>query len=410
MAPKAFIIHQHLTMRKLLSAAIGFILLGFIFQANAQSTSDRNFVINGTINGIESGVVRMLSTNRIVMDSAVIVNGKFVLRGKIDLPERKVFVIMPGNWEFGGFVDNPIITFDIDTSFAMHQYEKKKDHPLIWQIKETGSALADVYAKYQNETGFTYGLSLFKKLKKANKDSLAHIRNEMDSIAKLMPIKEKLWSENYIRQNPTSLAGIYIFHEYYRSTRDTSTVYLRSILKAFSGAAKSSSYYDALNKQLSILTNIQVSKIAPDFTLQQRDKTKLKLSTTRGSYIMLDFWASWCVPCRAGIPHWKKVYAKYHSKGFNIISVTDDRFRKSWLRALDQEKMPWIQVIDELPSTGGPAIVGELYGVHFIPYFVLLNKKGEMIIASGDEKLVTKKIEEIFKQSTRFDHPASRSL
>ncbi|MGZ3755708.1 MAG: redoxin family protein [Mucilaginibacter sp.] len=383
-------------MIKLLSTVIGFILFGFIFQANAQSARDRHFVINGTIAGIDSGIVELLSTDLSVKDSAVIVKGKFTFRGKIDLPERKAFMITPGKWAFRAFVDDTVITLNIDTARATHQYEKKQDHPLIWQIKETGSALADVYAKYQNETGFTYVLSLFKKLKKANKDSLAHIRNEMDSIAKLMPLKEKLWNENYIRQNPTSLAGIYIFHEYYRLTRDTSTVYLRSILNTFSGAAKSSSYYEALNKQLSILTNIQVSKLAPDFTLQQRDKTKLKLSTTRGSVIMLDFWASWCVPCRAGIPHWKQVYAKYHSKGFNIISVTDDRFRKSWLRALDQEKMPWMQVIDELPSTGGPAIVGELYGVHFIPYFVLLNKKGEVIIASGDEKLITKKIEEIF--------------
>ena len=397
-------------MRKLLSAVIGFILFGLISQANAQSTRGHHFVINGTITGIDSGIVQLLSTNLTVKDSAVIVNGKFILRGEIDLPERKVFIIMPGNWSFAGFVDDTVITFDIDTLGAMHQYSKGKDYPVIRQIKQTGSPLADANALYINGTGLAEYLSLAKKLKTAKKDSIAQIKSKIDSISQLIPRRAKAWVEKYARQNSASLAGIYIFYEYYSEFGDTSTVYLRSVLNQFSGAAKASSYYKALTGKLSALESKQVGKLAPDFTLQKRDQTKLKLSKTRGSYVMLDFWASWCVPCRAGIPHWKKVYAKYHTKGFNIISITDDRFRKDWVRALDQEKMPWTQVIDEFPSKSSPAIVGELYGTKTIPFFVLLNKKGEVIIASGDEKLVTKKIEEIFKQSTQIDRPASRSL
>jgi peroxiredoxin len=385
-------------MRKLLSAAICIILFCFIFQADAQISKNRSYVINGTIVGVDSGIVRMLSNDMHVMDSAVIVKGKFIFRGKIDLPERKIFAIIPGNWAFGGFVDDSVITFNIDTSFAMHQNNNKaKDTPIILQIKETGSPLADVYAEYQNETGFTYGLSLLKKLKTAKKDSLAYIRNELDSIGQLLTGKEKLWVENYIGQNPSSLAGIYIFNEYYRSLHDTSAIYLRSVINQFSGAAKASSYYDALTKQLSILTNMQVSKLAPDFTLPKRDKNKFRLSTTRGSIVMLDFWASWCVPCRKGIPNWKKVYAKYHHKGFNIISVSNDRNWNDWVRALDQEKMPWTQVIDEFPSQGSLAKVCELYAVGSMPFFVLLDEKGKVILASGDENIVTKKIEEILK-------------
>ncbi len=158
-----------------------------------------------------------------------------------------------------------------------------------------------------------------------------------------------------------------------------------------------SKYYEALTKKLSILTKMQVSKLAPNFTLPKKDNYKFTLSTTRGSVAMLDFWASWCVPCRAGIPHWKKVYAKYHGKNFNIVSISDDRFRNDWVRVLDQEKMPWTQVIDEFPSKASSAIVGDLYGVKALPFFVLLNEKGEVIVASSDEEIMTKKIDEIFK-------------
>jgi thiol-disulfide isomerase/thioredoxin len=381
-------------MRKLLSAVICFLLLFDIFQANAQTTRNDGYVINGTLKGIDSGVVRMLSKDLRVTDSTVIVNGKFVFRGKISEPERKAFLIVPGNWSFTGFVEDNVLTFGIDTSDATHQY---KGYPIIWQIKETGSALADVYTKYQNETGESYCLSLLKKLKTVKKDSIASIRNELDSLIKLLAGKKKLWIEKYIGQNPSSIASVYIFNEYSNSTAGISEIYLRTMINQFSGAAKASSYYEALVKKLPTLKNKEVNHLASDFTLQKRDKSKFTLSATRGSVIMLDFWASWCVPCRNGIPHWKKVYAKYHRKGFNIVSVSDDKNWSDWIKALNQEKMPWTQVIDEFPPNGAPARVSELYAVRSMPFFVLLDKKGKVVIASDDETVVTKKIGEILK-------------
>ena len=382
-------------MRKLLTLC--FLFVFFIFQANAQTTDTTGYVINGTIKGIDSGVVRMLSQNRSVIDSAIIVNGKFTFRGKIGSPERRGFMIMPGNWSFLGFVENSPITMSIDTTGAMHQYSQKKDYPMIWQIKETGSALADVYTKYQDETGESYALSIFKKLSTLKKDSAVSIKHELDSLIKLLPGKHKLWIENYVGQNPSSLGGIYIFTEYCNSPGvDISEIYLRTVVNQFTGAAKTSPYYEALMKKLPALKNKEANSLASDFTLQKRDKSKFTLSSTRGSVIMLDFWASWCVPCRNGIPYWKKVYAKYHPKGFDIVSISDDRNSKDWTKALDQEKMPWIQVIDEFPSNGLPARVGELYAVKSMPFFVLLDKKGKVIVASGDENVVTKKLEEIF--------------
>ena len=383
-------------MKKALRAITCLIVFCFSFQAYAQIAKSPAYIINGKITGVNSGKIYSLSPDLRVLDSATIVEGKFILSGKLDLPERKFFRISPGNWEFPAFVDAPRITFDIDTLGAEHQHYGGKDHAVIRQIKETGSPLADAYAKYLRETGLADYFSLARKLRLAKKDSTGYIKNKIDSLGNVIPEKQKSWIGNYVRQNPASVAGIFIFNEYYGQLNNTSPDYLRSILEQFSGPAKASSYYKALTNKLSVLENLQVGKPAPDFTLLQRDKRKLKLSTTRGSVVMLDFWASWCKPCREGIPDWKKVYAKYHGKGFKIISISDDRQWGDWVKALDQEKMPWLQVIDEFPSKTSPAIVGELYATRYIPYFVLLNKKGEIIIASGDEQVVTKKIEEIF--------------
>ncbi|WP_343114756.1 TlpA disulfide reductase family protein [Mucilaginibacter sp.] len=381
-------------MRKLVT--ICFLFIFFIFRVNAQTTSNSGYVINGTITGIDSGVVRMLAGNRSVIDSAIIVNGKFAFKGKVDFPERRAFMIMPGNWSFRGFVEDTVIAFNIDTADAMHQYSNKIDYPIMWQIKETGSELADTYTQYENETGMTDYYSLIRRLKTAKKDSLVYIKNELDTIRMQGPGKQKLWIEKYIGQNPSSLAGVYIFNEYCNSQADISEVYMRTMMNQFSGAAKESPYYEALNKKLPTLKNKVTGNMASDFTLQKRDKSKFTLSSARGSVIMLDFWASWCVPCRKGIPYWKKVYAKYHQKGFDIVSISDDRGWNDWIKALDQEKMPWTQVIDEFPSKGLPARVGVLYAVRSMPFFVLLDRNGKVIIASDDEHAVTKKLAEIF--------------
>lgn len=268
---------------------------------------------------------------------------------------------------------------------------------MIWQIKETGSKLSDIYTKYQNETGQTYYLSLVKKLKTAHPDSIVNIKNKIDSIHELLIVKAKKWLESYIQQYPASTAGIYMFNELCSTLSDISPTYLQSVLNQFSGLAKSSTYYEALNKKLANLENKQVNNLAPDFTLLKKDKTRFTLSATRGDFTMIDFWASWCVPCRKGIPNWKKVYAKYHQKGFNIISVSDDRNWDNWIRALDKEKMPWLQVVDEYHSKSSAGRVGELYGVSFLPFFVLLDKEGKVILASGDEGVMTKKIEEVLQ-------------
>lgn len=369
-----------------------------IMQANAQDKAP-GFEIKGTIHGVNSGVVRMLAIGGGLnaIDSATITNGKFTFRGKTGSSDWRGFMIVPGNWSFRAFVQDTVLTVEIDTAGAMHQRSGNKDYPMIWQIKETGSKIGDVYARYEDETGPTYFISLFKQLNAATGASdIAAIRAKMDSVRQVMGPKQKTWIENYIHQYPTSVAGAFIFQELYAQRLSGSpSGYLQSVLAQFSGAAKTSVYYKELAVVAGNLKNNEVNSVAPDFTLQKRDKTKFTLSATRGNITMIDFWASWCVPCRAAIPNWKKVYAKYHPKGFSIVSVSIDDSWKKWLPALDKEKMPWTQVIDERTSEHSKRKVSELFPSRTIPFYVLLDKEGKVLLASGDEEAMQKKIAEV---------------
>ncbi len=145
------------------------------------------------------------------------------------------------------------------------------------------------------------------------------------------------------------------------------------------------------------LKNTQPNSLAPDFTLLKRDKSRFTLSSTRGRYTLIDFWASWCVPCRKAIPAWKEVFAKYKNKGLLIVGVSSDRRWEDWTKALDKEQMPWIQVLDEFPADNKPAWVTELFGSKTLPFYVLLDKEGKVILASGDKEVIRKKVEELFE-------------
>src|SRR5690606_30851036 len=127
----------------------------------------------------------------------------------------------------------------------------------------------------------------------------------------------------------------------------------------------------------------------------KRDSTSFTLSSTRGQYVLIDFWASWCAPCRASIPHWKELYAQYHDKGFEIVAVTNDSRWSDWFKALDEEKMPWIQVADEFPVKGMPARIGTLYLTPHLPSYVLLDKEGKVIYHLGSKEEITAKIKEL---------------
>jgi len=174
---------------------------------------------------------------------------------------------------------------------------------------------------------------------------------------------------------------------------------LDAMLNKFTGEATKSPYYDTLVASRKRLKAIQPGSVAPDFTLLRRDSSKFTLSSfTKAKYTMIDFWASWCHPCRQAIPHWKEVYQKYHARGFDIVSVSDDNKWSNWTKAMDIEKMPWTQVDDRFSKKNMPADVGSLYMTAAIPFYVLLDKEGKILIYTNDEAKIDAKLKEIYNE------------
>jgi thiol-disulfide isomerase/thioredoxin len=203
------------------------------------------------------------------------------------------------------------------------------------------------------------------------------------------------WINHYVDKNPTSTAGAYIFDDYHKYSHPSLDEF-ETVLKKFSGLAVTSDYYKILSAQFAKRKALTPGNKAPDFTLLKKDNKRFTLSSSRGKYVMLDFWASWCYPCRKAIPHWKAVYSNYHAKGFDIISITNDSDRQAWFKAMNQENMPWVQLIDKFPIKSFTAEVATRYDIIYIPFYVLLDKEGKIMVYSDDAEAIDKKLKEIF--------------
>ena len=119
--------------------------------------------------------------------------------------------------------------------------------------------------------------------------------------------------------------------------------------------------------------------IAPDFTLTTPDGQELSLASLRGNYVLVDFWASWCGPCLREVPNVKKIYDKFHDKGFEIIGVSLDEDKEAWINAIDKHGLNWKHV-SSLKGWNCP--VAQLYSVTGIPAMFLLDKDGKIVLKS----------------------------
>ena len=194
-------------------------------------------------------------------------------------------------------------------------------------------------------------------------------------------------TKKLIAENPDVEAAAYMFNRYYN---DAKTEEFEEAFNRYSEKVRGSFLASEAREELTARKATQPGAVAPDFTLNDLEGKPVTLSSLRGQYVLVDFWASWCKPCRAGMPAMKELYKKYHAKGFEIIGVSDDDNHDAWKQAVAQDQTPWIHVVDEFPIPNKPSRVGQLYGVHYIPSYFLLDKEGKVIGKMDHDELAAK--------------------
>ncbi len=139
---------------------------------------------------------------------------------------------------------------------------------------------------------------------------------------------------------------------------------------------------------------IKVDQMAPEISLPGVKDKAVNLSSLKGKVVLIDFWASWCGPCRAAMPGVVKLYQKYKNKGFEVFGVSIDSKKADWIKAIANDKITYTQVND---TAGWYSPVAVAYGVDAIPNTFLLDKTGKVVAINLEEEELESKIKQLIK-------------
>jgi thiol-disulfide isomerase/thioredoxin len=157
----------------------------------------------------------------------------------------------------------------------------------------------------------------------------------------------------------------------------------------FSLSQPASPYTQELLARRKALAATAVGQVAPELVLPAPDGQPVALSSLRGRYVLIDFWASWCKPCRAQNPDLVRLYQQYKSKGFEVYGVSLDESRERWLKAVATDNLPWVQVSD-LHGFKSAAVAA--YAAQAIPLTLLLDAQGRILGKSLPKEELSEKL------------------
>lgn len=233
-----------------------------------------------------------------------------------------------------------------------------------------------------------------------NNYSRAVQQNDLATIDRLTKLyyevsgKKRTALKKYLQEHGASYAAMFTMYNLYDYNPDGKS--LEEVYALLSPELQATSMGRKLKVKLDGAVRTEIGSPAPDFTLNDIQGKPVTLSSFKGKYVLLDFWASWCVPCRFENKNLVKVYADYKDKGFEILSLSVDSDRDAWLKAIGEDKLVWKHVIDQKARESD---VYKLYTVGGIPMNFLMDKEGK-IVGKG---LRGKDLEVLLQQIIRED-------
>ena len=353
------------------------IAVAFIMTACNQN---KNFNVNVSLaNGNDKTVYlqKYVDNVPVTIDSAVIAEEKAVLTAPIDNPQILYALKIKGQrGSMPFFADNKDVTFVGDLN-----------NPQAVEImgSETQAEL-DAYNDQLDEINMQIG-DLYAVMQQAFSDNDSIKMDSLNKVGTALMEQQDNFRDEYIKAHPESFVTHYILDGV---KQDYPLDQLKDLMAGFT---TESIYRDHLNDYVAKQERLEVGQPFIDFTLQTKDGEDVTLSEkiAQNKLTLVDFWASWCGPCRHENPVVKAAYEKYHELGFDVVGVSVDQDEAAWLKAVEEDELPWMQVRDSEDK------VSEDYMIYYIPSNFLFDQNGTMIAKGLRGEDLEAKLAEILK-------------
>ena len=320
-----------------------FLLFGNVYAQNLSPLK-----LSGTIKDVQDGKIYLQQFNNKIfdtIDSAIIENGKFQFSKTVQLPELYGITLDKNKTPFYIFLENAPISIALDT------------------------------ASYYKNTVI--------------KGSKSQIRYED---FRTRPVDLKI--EDFIQEDPSSIVSAYVLYRNFSYRLSPEEIIAN--VNRLDNTLQTTQYVTVLNDLAKTMETVLPGKKAPDFISTTPTGAIDRFSDHLGKgYILLDFWAAWCGPCRRENPNVVAAFQKYKDRGFTVYGVSLDRDKDSWLKAIEDDKLTWPHVSD---LTFWNSKAAAIYGVRAIPSNFLIAPNGEIVARNLKGEDLHKKLEELLSK------------
>jgi len=368
----------------IISAAF-FLLLACSVVAQTQKKQS-SFTLSGKIKGLKNEKIYLFTNDadEAVTDSTYAKDGVFSFKGKIEEPMFFTLKIAGSRNQAGIFLQPGTISFYADKDSLGQATVKGSQSNAEWlewskTWRDIASQAGPMYKRLDSVT------------QRGKVKASAEDRKVFDDGIKYLNSLTADAVTAFIKKYPQSSVAPFIIYDRYIAYPDPEMA--KSSFALLGKQAQNSLYGKKISEYQRIAAKTGIGAM-PDFTVADTTGKLVKLSSFRGKYVMVDFWASWCVPCRKENPNVVKAYQKYHDKGFEIVGVSLDTKKDAWMKAIEKDSLTWSHVSDLQGWESG--IVKE-FGVKVVPTNFLLDRNGKVIANNLREEALHKKLEELLK-------------